>query len=145
MEGWHFWEKANAFGQNDNKKLYRSKATEIKEILPSPAATTEHKECNSKSDQWSVSPSMLSLMAAVGGPISRESTGTWPLSEVAQGHIRNTGSSNQGQGHLERKGKTGDDGTENKNCLMFETVTNSHLCHWCIPQCKANIQIATLT
>lgn len=117
----------------------------MKEILPSPTATTEYKKCSSKSDQWSVSPSMLSLMVAVGVPIYRENTWTWPLYEVTQSHTRNTGGSNQGQGHLERKEKIGEDGTENKTCfILFETVTNCHLHHLYIPQYKANLQIAML-
>lgn len=80
----------------------------MKEILPFPAATTEYKEGRSKSDQWSVSPRRLSLMGTIAGPVFRESMCTWPLSEGAQSHTRNTGGSKQGQGLLERKEKIGE-------------------------------------
>lgn len=120
-----------------NKNLHRLKATEMKEILPLLPATTEYKKCKSKSDQWSFSTSTLSLMVAVGY--------IFQYSEKAHefGHRhRNTGALSQGQGHSERKGKIGKNGTEKTKYLVLpETGTN---CHWCIPHSKGSLLIAML-
>lgn len=50
-----FQGKVNALGQDINKILHRLKSTGMKEILPTPAATTEYEECSSKLDQCFVS------------------------------------------------------------------------------------------